>query len=295
MRLDRYIEVFYELSGTAMNSDYREVLRGSKIINAGNLMTRLFVTPKSDSAFEGLESVTVRLLKREAFRLTGDPVATVTIKDQDLVTFESFREVSLYGQHDLNYPQSFILDDQWEMITEEMYANGNRGRMDQRWKFDLTGGTSVVFKGRFKVTSEPDLDDFQLVYSTDGSSWKSLGRVTHQHGVIDLIRPIELPAGTTDVWVRMFDRHRKNGDTLPSGVSVDLLRFERSVFQMPTARMPLSTRDDSAWPTEDSSPVSLANQPNSRPSGRHWRLESGHDHPLWLVSDETALDELNSL
>ena len=64
---------------------------------------------------------------------------------------------------------------------------------------------------------------------------------------------------------------------------------------MPTARMPLSTRDDSAWPTEDSSPVSLANQPNSRPSGRLWRLESGHDHPLWLVPDETALDELDSL
>ncbi len=295
VRLDRDIEVFYELSGTAVNSDYREVLRGSKIIKAGNLMTRLFVTPKSDSAFEGLESVTVRLLESEAFRLTGDPVATVTIKDQDLVTFESFREVSLSGQHDLNYPQSFILDDQWEMITEEMYANGNRGRMDQRWKFDLTGETSVVFKGRFKVTSEPDLDDFQLVYSTDGTSWKSLGRVTHQQGVIDLIRPIELPAGTTDVWVRMFDRHRKNGDTLPSVVSVDLLRFERSVFQMPTARMPLSTRDDSAWPTEDSSPVSLANQPNSRPSGRLWRLESGHDHPLWLVPDETALDELDSL
>jgi hypothetical protein len=227
-RLDHDVEVFYELSGTSQNSDYREALRGSKVIKAGNLMTRLFVTPRSDNNFEGAESVTIRILDTDAYRLTGDPEATVMIHDQDLVTRESFGEVTLYGSHDLNYPQTYYRDDQWESVTEEIYAGGNRTRMDHRWKFDLTGESQVILRGRFEITSEPDVDDFQVVYSTDGTSWKTLGRVRPDAGVVDLEKAISLPDGDlSEVWVRLFDRHRKNGDTLPTTVAIDHLCFER--------------------------------------------------------------------
>ncbi|MCP3696286.1 MAG: hypothetical protein GY917_29085, partial [Planctomycetaceae bacterium] len=225
-RLDHDVEVFYELSGTSENSDYREVLRGSKTIKAGNLMTRIFVTPKSDTQFEGAESVTVRILDTEAYRLTGDSEATVIIHDQDLVTLESFGEVTNYGSHQPNYQETYYRDDRWETVTEETYAGGNRTRMDHRWKFDLAGESEVVLKGRFEITSEADQDDFQVVYSVDGSSWKTLGRLKPDAGVVDLEKAITLPEGTTEVWVRMFDRYRKNGDTTPSTVAIDQLYFE---------------------------------------------------------------------
>ncbi|MEC9093888.1 MAG: GEVED domain-containing protein, partial [Planctomycetota bacterium] len=226
-RLDHDVEVFYELAGTAQNSDYREFLRGSKVIKAGNLMTRLFVTPKSDDWFEGAESVTVRILENEAYRLTGDPEATVKIMDGDLVTRESYGEVTLYGSHDLNYPQGYYLDDQWESVTEEIYAGGNRARMDHRWKFDLSEESEMIFRGRFEITSAADQDDFQVVYSADGNSWKPLGRVGPGGEIVDLEKRVSLPEGVSQVWVRMFDRFRKNGDTTPTTVAIDHLCFER--------------------------------------------------------------------
>ncbi|MCP4813299.1 MAG: hypothetical protein GY888_12355, partial [Planctomycetaceae bacterium] len=184
-------------------------------------------TPRSDKNFEGAESVTIRILDTESYRLTGDPEATVMIHDQDLVTRESFGEVTLYGRHDLNYPQTYYRDGQWESVTEEIYAGGNRTRMDHRWKFDLTGESQVVFQGRFEITSESDADDFQVVYSTDGDSWKTLGRVSSDAGVVDLVKPLSLDGDLSEVWVRMFDRYRKNGDTQPSTVAIDHLCFER--------------------------------------------------------------------
>ncbi|MDB4640438.1 hypothetical protein OAF56_02290, partial [Pirellulaceae bacterium] len=228
-RLEDDIEVFYEVSGTADSSDYDDVLSGSVIIRGGTLRTRLFITPNNDSEREGSESVVIRLLESEDYRLVGDEFASVKILDDDLVSHESFREASKLGSHDLNYTQGWYENGDRELIIEEVAAGGKRTRMTHDWKFDLTGETQVMFRGLLEITSEADLDDFQLVYSTDRATWRSLGRITSEDGLKEITRTISLPEDVSDVWVRMFDRYRRDGDSTVSTVAVDLLRFERVI------------------------------------------------------------------
>ncbi|MDA7662802.1 hypothetical protein N8550_02250 [Pirellulaceae bacterium] len=228
-RLEDDIEVFYEVSGTADSSDYDDVLSGSVIIRGGTLRTRLFITPNNDSEREGSESVVIRLLESEDYRLVGDEFASVKILDDDLVSHESFRESSKLGSHDLNYTQGWYENGDRELIIEEVAAGGKRTRMTHDWKFDLTGETQVMFRGLLEITSEADLDDFQLVYSTDRATWRSLGRITSEDGLKEITRTISLPEDVSDVWVRMFDRYRRDGDSTVSTVAVDLLRFERVI------------------------------------------------------------------
>jgi hypothetical protein len=226
-RLDHDIEVFYEVGGIADSSDYAETLSGSAIIPAGALRTRLYITPTDDGFSEGSESVEIRLLVGDNYRLVGDEVASVKIKDNDLVSHESNWEFTLRGSHDLNYTQGWFDDANTESVTEEIFAGGNRTRMDHRWKFDLSGETQVLFRGQVEITSQADLDDFQMVYSTDGTKWSSLARLTSADGIKTINRSIALPEDVSDVWVRIFDRYRRNGDTTPSSVAVEYLRFER--------------------------------------------------------------------
>ena len=66
-----------------------------------------------------------------------------------------------------------------------------------------------------------------------GNPWddwaRSLGRITSEDGLKEITRTISLPEDVSDVWVRMFDRYRRDGDSTVSTVAVDLLRFERVI------------------------------------------------------------------
>ena len=98
--------------------------------------------------------------------------------------------------------------------------------LEHRWKFDLSGNQQVTFRGRFDVITGSDQDDFQLVYSTDGDSWESLGRLTAEASGVEIVKSIALPDGVTDVWVRIFDRYRESDDEILSVIAADLVRFE---------------------------------------------------------------------
>ncbi len=223
-RLDRDLEVYYRVVGTADASDYNEILRGKTTIKAGNFMSRQLISARDDSELEGTESIAIQLIPRSEYRIVGDGAASLQIKDNDLPTHEAIGEITRLGRHSGNFSGTFFEDSDHEILTES--EMGSLKMLEHRWKFDLSGNQQVTFRGRFDVITGSDQDDFQLVYSTDGDSWESLGRLTAEASGVEIVKSIALPDGVTDVWVRIFDRYRESDDEILSVIAADLVRFE---------------------------------------------------------------------
>ena len=222
--LEQDLEVFYRVDGSADASDYRQILRGKTTIKAGNFMSRQLISAWDDSEFEGTESITLQLIPRSEYRIVGDATASLQIKDNDRPTYEAIGEVTNLGRHSGDLSGTFFEDSENELLTESEIRG--QKMLEHRWKFDLSGNQQVTFRGRFDVITGSDQDDFQLVYSTDEDSWESLGRLTPEAGGVEIVKPIALPDGVDDVWVRIFDRYRESDDEFLSVIAVDLVRFE---------------------------------------------------------------------
>jgi hypothetical protein len=173
---------------------------------------------------EGTESIAIQLIPRSEYRIVGDGAASLQIKDNDLPTHEAIGEITRLGRHSGNFSGTFFEDSDHEILTES--EMGSLKMLEHRWKFDLSGNQQVTFRGRFDVITGSDQDDFQLVYSTDGDSWESLGRLTAEASGVEIVKSIALPDGVTDVWVRIFDRYRESDDEILSVIAADLVRFE---------------------------------------------------------------------
>jgi len=74
----------YEISGTArMRKDYK-TLPGKKALGSGMSQTSVTITPKEDGLVEGEETVTLKFLQRDGYRLSLPYEATVKILDNDV-------------------------------------------------------------------------------------------------------------------------------------------------------------------------------------------------------------------
>ena len=281
-RLDEDLVVHYEVGGTADSGDYRQVLRGTKTIRAGNLATKIYITPNDDRLSEGNESLTIRVLPQADYRIEGSATASLKIIDNDQVTHEAMGEVSRMGGHQVNYTETFYADQQAEVVSEKLY--GNRTLLDHRWRFNVAGATSVNFEGKFRIEENPFVDSFQVTYSTDQQQWRNLGRLQYG-GTGDINRSLQFAPGTTDVWVRIHDRYRRPHDTHIASVLVEQLRFVRENVGG-VAMMAYSSN-----PT-----VSGAGAVQAEVSGRSFQpaasLLTGSDQTLSSVSkDEFVLPE----
>lgn len=221
-RLTSNMDIYYRVGGTATNGDYREIYSGVKTIKAGKLSARMFVTPINDRLLEGNESLTITVIPKSEYRITGSSTATVKILDDDRATYEAGGEVSYLGSHGENYIQANYADGQTERISEKLY--GNRTLMNHQWHFRTSGEQTLMIQGKFDVVEDSFVDDFGISYSTDQQTWKSLG-VLKFGKTLELNRTLMLPAGTNDVWVRIHDRFRRPHDTHVAQVDVEYLRL----------------------------------------------------------------------
>ena len=66
-------------------------------------------------------------------------------------------------------------DNVYEAIREELYRGNKHSRLEHRWAFNVTGGSTVTFF----VEAWHDIiaEDFWFEYSTDKLSWTSM--LTH--------------------------------------------------------------------------------------------------------------------
>ncbi len=223
-RLEQDLVVRYEVSGTASENDYRETLTGTKIIKAGNLTARIMITPRGDlRRFEGAESLSIRILDSEDYIVTGDPMATIKIRDDSMTTFEAEAEVSELGRHRVNYQQSYYMDGNPEILSEKLV--GERTVLDHLWRFDVKGETDLRFEGKFQLLKDPYVDSFKVVYSTDRETWNSLGELTTNSGMIEIEKTVTVPQDAENVWVRVYDLFRNNRDSSVTRIAVHQLRF----------------------------------------------------------------------
>ncbi|HEX8313277.1 MAG TPA: hypothetical protein VF614_18265, partial [Chthoniobacteraceae bacterium] len=79
------LEVDYEISGPATPDGDYTALSGTATIPAGASAVPLTVTSLDDGAFEGLETVQLRLLDSSSYRIGKSRTATVTIEDDEPV------------------------------------------------------------------------------------------------------------------------------------------------------------------------------------------------------------------
>lgn len=230
-RLEEDLVIRYEVSGTASDNDYRETLTGTKVIKAGNLTSRIIITPRGDlRRFEGAESLSIRILDSEEYTITGDAMATIKIRDDSMTTFEAEAEVSDLGRHRVNYQQTYYLDGEGgntnsnpQVISEARV--GERTLLDHSWRFDVKGETDLQFEGKFELLRNPYVDQFKVVYSTDRETWKTLGNLTSNDGIVDIEKSVTVPQNAENVWVRVYDLFRNNRDSSVTRIAVHQLRF----------------------------------------------------------------------
>lgn len=114
-----------------------------------------------------------------------------------------------------------------EKITEVLSGGPAKKRysyLDQRWTFDVAGGTSVTsvtLLADVAASASPDGDGYRFAWSTDNATWKTMFTVAAGTGGQ---RTFALPSTLTGrVYVRAVDTDRTAGRRSLDSVSVDWL------------------------------------------------------------------------
>ena len=63
-------------------------------------------------------------------------------------------------------------DNVYEAIREELYRGNKHSRLEHRWAFNVTGGSTVNFF--VEAWHDSTAEDFWFEYSTDQLSWTSM-------------------------------------------------------------------------------------------------------------------------
>ena len=124
-------------------------------------------------------------------------------------------EETVMGTRTGSYEDTHASDDVCEAITEGE-RKGNPAKrysyVEHTWTIDVTGGSSVIFYVEAYRTANEEDDDVVFAYSTDGSTYTDMVRVTSTSDT-DTYQTYELPgtlSGTVSIRVRDTDRTEGN-------------------------------------------------------------------------------------
>ncbi len=135
--------------------------------------------------------------------------------------------VSGYGNGVTGYPANRACtetaDGVYETITEVL--TGGTSQLEQRWTYNVTGGSSVVFNVKGYHTSNSEGDDFIFAYSTNGTTWTNMVTVTKTTDDGNF-QTYTMPGGTSGtVYVRVQDADRTNGRNNLDTIYIDKMFF----------------------------------------------------------------------
>ncbi|MFP3913961.1 MAG: Ig-like domain-containing protein, partial [Actinomycetota bacterium] len=219
------LTVQYEVSGSATpDLDYQE-LAGSVTLADGQASAVVAVLPIDDDLAEGSESVVLTLAAGSTYQVGASSFATVAITDNDLIGVDDYAtdESTVHGNvvsGDLTSTHSD--NDVYEVIREGSHAGGQISRLEHRWRFSVTGGTSVTF---FLQAYHTGTEDFMFSYSTDGNNWTDMVQVTKTNDD-GTHQEYELPAGVSGtVHVRVVDLDRSKGEPVLDSIFIDEMFF----------------------------------------------------------------------
>lgn len=169
------------------------------------------------SGFSGTDTFTYRASDGQA---VSQP-ATVTVKVEDPVVVESraISESTVRGavvSGDLT--STYADDNVREAVREEAHAGNKKTRLEHRWNFEVMAGNTMEFSIRAHTTGEP----FDISYSTNGSTWVPLARVS---ATVETLSVVSLPPGLSGaVQIRAMDTvSAAKGDEFRDTIFVDEL------------------------------------------------------------------------
>ncbi len=126
-------------------------------------------------------------------------------------------ETSVDGTVIGDYTDTHLADNQYEAITEVLYAGNKRTRMNHEWDFNVSGGNTVSLI--VEAYHDSAVESFQFEYSTDGgASWIPAMTITN----VETTHTLALPESTSGlVIVRAVDTDRSRGETARDTLYVD--------------------------------------------------------------------------
>lgn len=107
----------------------------------------------------------------------------------------------------------------YEAITEELYDDNERSRLEHVWFFDVIAGDAqaVVVSG----FHDSETEDFGFDYSTDGVNWNPMtARLTNAGQLLEMVLP---PGIQGALQVRVTDSNRSLGDNVADSVYVEYM------------------------------------------------------------------------
>ena len=127
---------------------------------------------------------------------------------------------------DRSYTDTWVSDNTFEAITEELYTGHPRKRysyLEHEWSFNLPAGGSATFHLEAYRTANSEGDNMVFEYSTDGANWYTLATVA---SATKTAYSSNLGTLSGTVTVRAMDTDRNWGNLSLDALHVDYMAFE---------------------------------------------------------------------
>ena len=202
-------------------ADY-QALSGTAVILAGQNSASIMVIPIDDAESEWTETV-VLTLSPDPGHIIGSPSnGKVTIADDEPVDVKdrAVTENSMDGTLvSGDFYSTHSSDNTYEGIREELYRGNKHSRLEHRWTFNVTGGSTVTFF--VEAWQDSTAEDFWFEYSTDQSTWTSMLTIL-DNADADAAQSYSLPPFIDGlVSVRVVDTDRTRGENSADTIFID--------------------------------------------------------------------------
>ena len=135
-------------------------------------------------------------------------------------------ETPVYGTVTGTYADTFTSNNVYEVIREVLRPGYTYSWCEHKWTYNVRAGSSIQFRVEAYRPSNPDSDNFQFAYSTNGTTWTNTVSITKTSDN-NTDQTYSLPAGTSGtVYVRVVDTNRSNNRG-----SLDYLYIDRLVIR----------------------------------------------------------------
>ena len=214
--------VAYSIGGTADNGTDYQALSGTVVILAGQNSASIMVTPIDDAESEGTETVVLTLSPGPGHSIGSPSNGTVTIADDEPVDVKdrAVTENSMDGTLvSGDFYSTHSSDNIYEEIREELYRGNKHSRLEHRWTFNVTGGSTVTFF--VEAWHDSTAEDFLFEYATDQSTWNSMLTIL-DNADADAAQSYSLPPFINGlVYVRVVDTDRTRGENSTDTIFID--------------------------------------------------------------------------
>ena len=110
-------------------------------------------------------------------------------------------------------------DNVYQAIQEELYRGNKHSRLEHRWTFNVTGGSTVTFF--VEAWHDSTAEDFWFEYSTDQSAWSSMLTIM-DNADAHTVQSYPLPPSIDGlVYVRVVDTDRTRGENSADTIIID--------------------------------------------------------------------------